>query len=120
MINHCLHEAFLDSDSMGLADEGVAHQAFETINERHVLGKSSDEGGKLKSFLVPEVSGQYEEVGPQFEERGFGLLPDMFDVFVVKFVCECARYEVGVEFEDELEDSVVADSIRFQGLDIVG
>ena len=46
-------------------------------------------------------------------------MPDMFDIFVVKFVCESARYEVGVEFESELEDSVVADSIGFQGLDIV-
>ena len=66
VIDQCLHEAFLDSDSMGLADEGVAQQAFETINERHVLGKPSDEGGKFQSILFPEVSSQHEEVGPQF------------------------------------------------------
>ena len=38
----------------------------------------------------------------------------MFDVFVVEFVSISARNQIGVEFEGQLKDGVIFNTVRFQ------
>lgn len=55
IVAQCLHETFLNGNSMALTSEVVVHEALKTIDQRHILSESPYECSQLELVVLSEM-----------------------------------------------------------------